>query len=491
MPPARWAVSGGIPCYGRAVTGLHGDSSAPGSPARLALGCAAGVAVGVAATWLRFAWERTLWLETGTLPYLVSAFVVGVGLALAGACALRLERHAGPVTPAHLRWGIALQLIAAPALALTSLDLFSNLAYGQLQLVGRNPYLEGPRGIGEGPLLALVSPRWIDTPSAYGPVSSIVGRLAAGAGQLAGSPLWGGGVAFKLAMVACAVATLVIAYVLLRDDVGPDAAGRFALVAFVPLLAWEISAQGHNDGLLVAALMVFVWAASRRRDRIALVALTVGALAKAPAAPLLVLYWALVARTSWRRALVLAALVGAITVSLVGPYWHGLATLQGAGAAAGGDVERHAHSLADLLALVLQPAFPRVSSAAYWVCWLGSIALCAFVLLRGLRRATSAEHVIHDALLLFLTYCLTTPWFQPWYASWLLPLALVERNAALRRVVALYAVLTVVQWALPLDPFSTVAVNGWIAVLAWRALGDAAQRTSQDGWRRTGAAPVI
>jgi hypothetical protein len=66
----------------------------------------------------------------------------------------------------------------------------------------------------------------------------------------------------------------------------------------------------------------------------------------------------------------------------------------------------------------------------------------------------------------------------------------VEQNAALRRVVAVYSILTVVQWALPLDPFSTVAVNGWTVVMIWRALRTPAQGSSQDGWPRTGAAPV-
>jgi hypothetical protein len=80
--------------------------------------------------------------------------------------------------------------------------------------------------------------------------------------------------------------------------------------------------------------------------------------------------------------------------------------------------------------------------------------------------------VIHDGLVILLAYCLTTPWFQPWYATWLLPLAAAERGSALRRLVGLYAVLTVVQWGLPLDPFSTVAVDLWAAV-AWHRLARA------------------
>lgn len=457
---------------------------------RLAVGCAGGTLVAGAASWLRFALEGTLALDTGTAAYVGSALLLGAGLAVAGWCALGLERRAGPLAPAELRWALLLQVAAFPALALTSRDLFSNVAYGELQRLGRSPYLEGPRAVG-GALLAQIAPRWADTPSPYGPVVSIVSRVAAAAGAGLSSPVWGGGAAFKLAMAAAALATVLFAYAEARRHDPAEAARRFAILAFSPLLAWEISAQAHNDGLLVLALMVFVWAAGRGRDHVAVAAVTAGALVKIAAAPLLVLYLLLVGRRSPRRAAGLALVATGLAVALVAPYWRGLATLGGLRVATGGgDVQRHAHSLADLLALVLQPVAPRAAAVAYWACWTGSIVLCAAIGIRAALRATSVERVVHGGLSVFLAYCLTTPWFQPWYATWLLPLAVAERDPRTRRIVAVYAVLTAAQWAVPLDPVSTVAVDAWVAVAWWRA-GRGPQRSSQDACRLSGAAPVI
>jgi hypothetical protein len=112
---------------------------------------------------------------------------------------------------------------------------------------------------------------------------------------------------------------------------------------------------------------------------------------------------------------------------------------------------------------------PRAAGHAYFLCWLGSAAVCFVALVRGIRRASTLEAVLHDGLVLFLAYDLTTPWFQPWYAAWLLPLVAFERDAAFRRLVGLYAVLTVALWMVPLDPVTTVAVDAWTAV-AWYRL---------------------
>jgi hypothetical protein len=444
---------------------------------RLALGCAAGLGAGAGATWLRYAFERTFVLDTGTAAYVGAALVVGAGLALAGVCAWRLGRLAGAPTPHLLGWAGLVHACALPAAALTSRDLFSNLAYGALQLAGKNPYLDGPSANGPGPLLALVTPRWAGSPSAYGPVTSLVSRAAAWAGAALGAPVWGAAIAFKLAMLACALATLLVAYAHVRGD-RDEGASRFALVAFTPLLAWEVSAQAHNDGLLVLALMVFVWAAHRDHDALAVLALTAGTFAKTAAAPLLALYLVLAARRSRPRAALLALGAAAVALLLVAPYWRGAATLRGPGDSLGGDVDRHAHSVADLLCLVLGPLSSRAAGAAYLACWAGSIALCVALVVRAAWRATSVERVLHDGLVLFLAYCLTTPWFQPWYATWLLPLAVAERDGRLRRVVAAYAALTVVQWGMPLDPVSTVAVNGAVAWTWWRGARAAATRAA-------------
>ena len=434
------------------------------------MGCAAGLALGTVASWARFLVEGTLVIDTGTRTWIASAFVLGIGLAIAGACALRLARLAPAVEPRKLLGPAALvHLCAAPALALTSRDLFSNLAYGELQLLGKSPYLSVPRALGAGPLVDLVAPRWLDTPSVYGPVLAILNRAAAAAGAALGSPVWGAGTALKAMLLLCSLGTLWFAYRCAQTDGGRDAREGFALLAFSPVLAWEVSAQAHNDGVLALALMCFVWAAKRDDAFLAVLALTAGTLAKGAAAPILVLYLALQFRRSPRNAVALLLVAAAVAALLVLPFWGGSGTLRAPLETLGGDVMRHAHSLADLLWLTLAPVSPRSAGRAYFLCWAASGALCVVLFLRGIRRATTVDAVLHDGLVLFLAYDLTAPWFQPWYATWLLPLAAFERDAGLRRLAGVYAALTVALWILPLDPVTTVAVDAWTAV-AWYRL---------------------
>jgi hypothetical protein len=83
-------------------------------------------------------------------------------------------------------------------------------------------------------------------------------------------------------------------------------------------------------------------------------------------------------------------------------------------------------------------------------------------------KVSDAAGLARAGIVILLGYFLTTPWFEPWYATWLLPLCLLERDPRWQRLVARYAVISVVQYALPLDPFTTVIGNLWIAYQWWR-----------------------
>jgi len=147
---------------------------------RLALGsCAIALLLASAATWARFIAEGSLRLVPNTQASRLARAVVGVALLWVGLAALRwFERTEQRNVPRLQRASLILQLCALPALALTSGDIFSNLAYAALSALGKNPCLLGPSALGQGPVLALVSPRWADTPSAYGPILNLLGWLA-------------------------------------------------------------------------------------------------------------------------------------------------------------------------------------------------------------------------------------------------------------------------------------------------------------------------
>lgn len=84
----------------------------------------------------------------------------------------------------------------------------------------------------------------------------------------------------------------------------------------------------------------------------------------------------------------------------------------------------------------------------------------------GMLRARTAALVIHYALLVLLCAdVLALSWFQPWYVLWALPLALVHADRRWLELVATYAALSFVAYALPIDPLSNVAIDGYVG---WR-----------------------
>ncbi len=443
----------------------------PGPPRPLPFlgGCALALLAASAATWARFLAEGSLRLVPNTRANLLAQGMVGVALLWVGLAALRrLERTEQHSVTGLVRASLILQLCALPALALTSSDIFSYLAYGALSALGKNPCLLGPSALGQGPVLALVSPRWADAPSSYGPILNLLGWLVGEIGRLVGSPVWGAGAAYKLLAAAATAGAIVCAAKTARALGTRVAAQGLAAIALSPLLAWELTAQGHNDAVMVCALCAFAWAAARGKDGLGALALGVGVLAKAGIAPLLLLWLVVMWRRSPRRALGWAAALALFAMLAWAPFWAGWETLRGVGATAGGNLERHTNSLQDLLNLLLTPVWPAVKVPLFRSFQIASFAVLGVGTLWAALKVRDAAGLAHAGIAILLGYFLTTPWFEPWYATWLLPLCLLERDPRWQRLVARYAVLSVVQYALPLDPYTTVLGNLWIAHRGWK-----------------------
>jgi hypothetical protein len=436
--------------------------------------CALALLAASTATWARFLDEGSLRLVPNTAANLLARAMVGLTLLWVGLAALRwFERTEQHNLTGLLRASLILQLCALPALALTSGDLFSNLAYAALSALGKNPCLLGPSALGHGPVLSLVSPRWADTPSAYGPILNLLGWLTGHIGRLLDSPTWGAGAAYKLLMAAATAGAIGFATKTARALGTRVAAQGLAVVALSPLLAWELTAQGHNDAVMVCALCAFAWAAARGKDGLGALALGIGVLAKAGIAPLLVLWLIVMWRRSPRRALGWAAALAVAAVLLWAPFWAGWKTLRGIGATAGANLERHTNSLQDLLNLILTPVWPAVKAPLFHSFQIASFAILGAGTLWAAVKVRDSAELARAGIVILLGYFLTTPWFEPWYATWLLPLCLLERDPRWQRLVARYAVLSVVQYALPLDPYSTVIGNLWIAHQMWSLWRDA------------------
>jgi hypothetical protein len=419
--------------------------------------------------------ERRVWLTLAMCP------------GLCAAAWLHLRAHAargGASWRALVAGAIAVHLAGAAALPLTSNDLFSNLAYGRLGALGANPYFEGPSSLPpDDPFAALVAVRWRSTPIVYGPIVAGLDTLIGRAGGVAvGLALQ------KLAMLACGLGVVAIAWRLCRQRLAREqAASTFALVAMSPLLAWEISAQAHNDGLLVVALAGAVWAGARGKQWLAAGLLACAVLVKHAAAPVLALHLWCVLRRAPLRGLAMAAAVAALGGLAVLPYWEGAGTLAAPLSAAGGDPSRSTRSVAYLVHDALGLLDPRLARASYFAIWGAGLALLGLLALRAAWRVRTFEDVAHHGLLILLAYDLVTPWFQAWYVVWLLPLALVERDGRLQRVVAIYAALSLLPYALQFEPYANVAVDATVVALLWRMWRAQAQKAPRAaGAARTG-----
>ncbi|HET9599125.1 MAG TPA: polyprenol phosphomannose-dependent alpha 1,6 mannosyltransferase MptB [Anaeromyxobacteraceae bacterium] len=441
---------------------------APGSPAlraRRARALALSLAGLAALTWIRVAWLGTLVVDRVGTPW--SYGVLGAAWLALAAVAARAYLAAADEGGASLRpllaGALALQLAVALALPYTSNDLFSNLAYGRMSALGLDPYAAGPATLPAGdPFRALVSPNWIGAPTAYGPLLTALNALAGRAGSVPAAMAL-----FKVVLLATAVATVLAAHAVCRRHLAPErAAPAFVLLAWNPLLAWEIAGQVHNDGVMLLALTAFVGAALAGRHLLAVLLLSIGFWTKFAVAPVLGLYLAYLARGSRARAALGVAIAAVTGALLFLPYWDGPASLAGPLSALRADPGRTTRSFTEIAALLGGLWSPSAAAWAYRLGWGAGVALLAALAVRAVRRARTVEAVLHESLVFLLAYLLVaSPFVQPWYLTWLLPLALVEADPRWRRAVALYAALTLVAWGVDVPPLQVLAVN--VPVLAY------------------------
>jgi hypothetical protein len=424
------------------------------------------MALSALGSWFRFALEPTTRIDTHTVPFLLATALSGAGLIVTAVCALRLAPAASRLSWRTLwRCAFAVQALCFLALPLNSTDVFSYLTLGKLTLSGLSPYLHTPTALGDSPyLVPLLGERWIHELSAYGPLFHWVAGFAVALGEKSPWALWGSLWAFKALMFATVLAALAITARHLRATRPEAAAEVFVVLALGPFVAWEICGQGHNDGLVLLFLVAFFALAVRGREALAVMALAAGISIKYSLAPLLGLYLVLLARSSLRRALTLGLLSALTLAAGFAPEGRSL-TLAPILQLLGGDAGRVAHSLADLLCMVFDwLGMPAASAYAVRTLSTISVLLGLSVLAWTAFRARTLPEVARGYLLFLMAMFLTAPWFQPWYCAWALPVLLVEPDARWRRFVALYMVITVAQWIVPLDPVSTVVADVWAAI---------------------------
>lgn len=331
---------------------------------------------------------------------------------------------------------VAIHLAAAGALPFTSNDLYSNLANGRLVDQGLNPYVNAPQDLpADDRLRQLVGARWQSVPTPYGPPLTAISALAATAGSA-----WAAIAVYKAIMLACVLGSVVIAYDFCQRYLLPQhGPAAFVLLAWNPLLAWEISGQAHNDGLMLLATCAFVWAAAAQAHVRACLALGLAFFSKFAMAPVLGLYLLWQARESLARAAWMAALVMVLGLVLAAPFWQGPQTLVAPLSAAGASPDRLANSFLLLICGGIALVAPALKPIVFKV-WMFAARLgCGLLGVRFALRAQSLERVLADSTVFILVYeCVAMGWYLPWYATWLLPLAMGSNSVRLGRIVAIF-----------------------------------------------------
>ncbi len=156
----------------------------------------------------------------------------------------------------------------------------------------------------------------------------------------------------------------------------------------------------------------------------------------------------------------MAAVVAGLGAALMAPFWQGASTVRGPAATLLADSLLTARSLTDFVVWLVRPLGEHARREVYWVALaIGTMLLASFGI-RAALRARSLRQVLRDGLVFFLLYDLiAAPWFQSWYMLWLLPLALAEEDERWRTLIAVYSVLSLVQYGVPLDPVTYLVID--------------------------------
>jgi alpha-1,6-mannosyltransferase len=335
----------------------------------------------------------------------------------------------------------AVPLMVTPPLF--SRDVYSYLAVGSMMRSGFNPYDAGPYDtLGDSdPYAHQVDVRWQHTPSPYGPVYLLIAQAVV---RIAGDNIVAG-VLLQRFVELIGVAMIVWALPRLARICGFDPVAALWLGALNPLVLFHLIGGGHNEALMLGAMLAGMVIAWQRSLIGGVVLITLGVGIKATAAmalAFLVIMLALRAGGRWRDLLRYGLQVGAIAivtfaaytwVAGVGTGW--LAALSGTGSvrsflSASTTLGVGAGQIGLLLGLgdhtdaaldVMQSVGTLIGSlialAIMWQCWQRRINPVL-----GLGMAMGA-------------FVLLSPVIQPWYLLWAaLPLAAATDDPRYRTV---------------------------------------------------------
>jgi alpha-1,6-mannosyltransferase len=374
--------------------------------------------------------EAGLNLHAGGLVVVLTLMLISY--AVVATCAGELSGRTVLMVIAALH---AVVLLAPP---LVSTDIFSYQAYARMgSLFGTSPYLNGPHAIALDPVFPYIGAKWSYIPSVYGPVFTAFSYL------LAPLSIAASVVAYKsiAAVASLGIVALVWNAARLR---GVDPVKAAALVGLNPLLVLYGVGGGHNDLLMLLAMMGAVYAILLYRERLAggLSVLAVGIKLTAG----LLLPFAIAAggprrsRRERRDLLVgggvALALIGSLTLALFGPGVFNLVPTIGRSQSEG-----DWHSIPGFIVMRLD--LPTVGHIVGYVLAAAFVVVTAWLVRRVWRGQTDWIDGVGWATVAML---IAASSLLPWYVAWLLPFAALASDRRLfRTAVVMTCVVSVVQ----------------------------------------------
>jgi hypothetical protein len=370
----------------------------------------------------------------------------------------------------HLRWilliafGCGLVFVLTPAML--SHDAFAYASYGRTMVIYHaNPYFVPFFHFPQDSFYTRDD--WRYTPSAYGPVWLAVSALFA---QICGNQPLTSLLTYQFFGLALHLLNTYLVFLTLRALKQPSriiALGTL-LYAWNPLALLESCLSGHNDTLLITFLLLALYFSARIEEQLhttrsfqiraylfPLIMLSLAILVKFSAAPMLVLFLILLARHSFLNSpsgsklrltflrFCLASLFCASIILLFyAPFWLGwhlsdiiksFTTTPAATSADGsilgalqGWVKVHGKPASGFNALFFSIFLQRSIWNNINIVVFGCTLLLAML---WLWRSPNTHTLALATLATLGILLLVTPWFFPWYVTWLIPLAAIGISA--------------------------------------------------------------
>jgi hypothetical protein len=350
---------------------------------------------------------------------LISAMLVmffGYGVAVGTADRLSPRAVLGSI--------LAINVLVLLAPALFSTDIFSYQFYGKMGAqFGFNPYTAGPGALHLDPLSYYIGAKWVDTPTVYGPLFTAISYVLAPLSIAAGTLL------LKSMAAAASLGTVALVWKSAQLR-GINPVKSAALVGLNPLTIVFGVGGGHNDLLMLVALMAGVYLLLQNRERSSGAMVIVAAAIKVSA--ILPLIFAVISgQGRWsgkfRKGVLMGSLTAALAVAILSFGLFGTGVLHLPGTFESIQSKGDWHSVPGLALALGFPTASAVLSLALGATFLVILAWLVLQVSRDRLDWLAATGWMTAALLV------TTSSLLPWYVAWLTPFAALVHDRRLWR----------------------------------------------------------